>query len=39
MRSVIADIAVVFHWQPSELLNLPAHEILAWHDEAKKRSQ
>ncbi|WP_407635654.1 GpE family phage tail protein [Lamprocystis purpurea] len=29
-------MAGVFHWPPSELLDLDVSELLAWHGEAKR---
>jgi len=37
--AVMADLAVVFHWQPSEILNLNLDELEAWHSLAIERSR
>lgn len=30
----MADLAFIFHWQPSELDALPVDELGAWHEQA-----
>ncbi len=35
----MADIAVVFHWQLSEMCALSLAELLAWRERARVRSQ
>ncbi|HDL7342877.1 TPA: GpE family phage tail protein [Yersinia enterocolitica] len=35
---LIADIAVVFHWPPSELYPLSLTELILWRDKALQRS-
>ncbi|WP_413743034.1 GpE family phage tail protein [Sodalis sp. RH15] len=34
----MADIAVIFHWPPSELFPLSLTELIAWRTRALKRS-
>jgi hypothetical protein len=34
----MADIAVIFHWPPSELYSLTVNELLTWRDKALQRS-
>ena len=36
-HAVLADLAMVFHWPPSELWDLPLDDLWHWHAEAKKR--
>ncbi|MBU2706488.1 GpE family phage tail protein [Zooshikella marina] len=38
MHSVLADLAVVFHWPPSELWELELSELFIWHKKAKERA-
>ena len=33
-----ADIAVIFHWPPSELYSLSVTELLLWREKALQRS-
>jgi hypothetical protein len=35
---IMADLAAVFHWQPSEMANLHFDELSAWHKMAMERS-
>ncbi|WP_085542262.1 GpE family phage tail protein [Cedecea sp. NFIX57] len=35
---LIADIAVIFHWPPSELYPMSVTELLSWRDKALQRS-
>lgn len=35
---LMADIAVIFHWPPSELHSLSVTELLTWRDKALQRS-
>lgn len=37
--SVMADIAVIFHWPASELWNMTIDELLDWHDQAVERAK
>lgn len=37
LRRVMADLAYVFHWQPSELRRLPVEELLEYHRLAVER--
>ncbi|HEY2452326.1 MAG TPA: GpE family phage tail protein [Scandinavium sp.] len=34
----MADIAVIFHWPPSELYSLSLTELITWRDKALQRS-
>ena len=34
----MADIAVVFHWPPSEMSAMPLPELLTWHALAVERN-
>ncbi|EOC0418864.1 GpE family phage tail protein [Cronobacter malonaticus] len=34
----MADIAVIFHWPPSELLPLSLTELMIWREKALQRS-
>ncbi|WP_321338182.1 GpE family phage tail protein [Breoghania sp.] len=34
----MANIAVVFHWPPSEMWEMDVDELAAWHNAAKARS-
>ena len=38
LRELQADIAAVFHWQPSEMRSLPIREALAWRRMAVERA-
>ncbi|OZS20196.1 GpE family phage tail protein [Klebsiella oxytoca] len=35
---LMADIAVIFHWPPSELYSLSLTELITWHEKALQRS-
>ncbi|CCO70764.1 hypothetical protein YEP4_13640 [Yersinia enterocolitica subsp. palearctica YE-P4] len=35
---LMADIAVIFHWPPSELYPLSLTELILWRDKALQRS-
>ncbi|WP_413449799.1 GpE family phage tail protein [Erwinia sp. LJJL01] len=35
---LIADIAVIFHWQPSTYDTMPVEEFLTWHKRALARN-
>lgn len=35
---LMADIAVIFHWPPSELYSLSVTELITWRDKALQRS-
>lgn len=37
-RELLADLAFVFHFQPSEMDEMPISELLQWHDQAKRFS-
>ncbi|MDE0126361.1 MAG: GpE family phage tail protein [Bryobacterales bacterium] len=39
LRNVVADLAAVFHWQPSECGALPVREALAYRREAVRRAK
>lgn len=34
----MADLAVVFHWQPEQLDKLPPSELMQWRERARERS-
>jgi hypothetical protein len=34
----MADIAVIFHWPPSELERMSISELMEWREQARKRS-
>ncbi|MBC3346547.1 GpE family phage tail protein [Pseudomonas sp. SWRI196] len=34
----MADIAVIFHWGPTEMDPLPLTELMDWRERARKRS-
>ncbi|NYZ64443.1 GpE family phage tail protein [Endozoicomonas sp. SM1973] len=38
MHGVLADLAVVFHWPPSELWELELSDLMIWHEKAKERT-
>ncbi|WGL97196.1 GpE family phage tail protein [Arsenophonus sp. aPb] len=38
MNDLEADIAVIFHWPPSEMAQMSLTELLAWRYQAFKRS-
>ncbi|WP_342665399.1 GpE family phage tail protein [Psychromonas aquimarina] len=38
IESIYADLAIIFHWQPSEIDKLTLDELLLFRDEADKRS-
>ncbi|WP_257296981.1 GpE family phage tail protein [Endozoicomonas sp. YOMI1] len=33
----MANIAVIFHWPPSEMERMTVEELVAWHQRATKR--
>ncbi|EIU1687333.1 GpE family phage tail protein [Pseudomonas aeruginosa] len=33
----MADLAIVFHWGPSELDPMPLSDLMAWREQARKR--
>ncbi|WP_437607843.1 GpE family phage tail protein [Escherichia coli] len=35
---LMADIAVIFHWSPSELYSLSLIELITWREKALQRS-
>ncbi|WP_434223367.1 GpE family phage tail protein [Xenorhabdus bakwenae] len=35
---IIADIATVFHWSPSECYTMTVSELLKWHERAATRN-
>ncbi|EAA8947534.1 TPA: GpE family phage tail protein [Citrobacter freundii] len=35
---LMADIAVIFHWPPSELYSLSLCELITWREKALQRS-
>ncbi|EFA4179315.1 GpE family phage tail protein [Escherichia coli] len=35
---LMADIAVIFHWPPSELYSLSLTELITWREKALQRS-
>ncbi|NDJ58051.1 GpE family phage tail protein [Enterobacteriaceae bacterium 4M9] len=38
VNDLMADIAVIFHWPPSELYTMSLTEILSWREKALQRS-
>lgn len=34
----MADIAVIFHWPPSEMNNFSLTELMEWREQARQRS-
>ncbi len=38
LRPLMANLAAVFHWQPSEIKRLSLSELKAFHDLAAERS-
>ncbi|MBD3611447.1 MAG: GpE family phage tail protein [Hydrogenovibrio crunogenus] len=38
MESWYADIAIVFHWPPSEMDSFYLEDLKLWRDEAEKRN-
>lgn len=34
----MADIAVVFHWRPSDMADMTLTELMDWRERARKRS-
>ncbi|MHA6633414.1 GpE family phage tail protein [Citrobacter farmeri] len=38
MDDLIADIAVIFHWPPSEMHRMELRELMAWRERAAVRS-
>ncbi|EPN9819894.1 GpE family phage tail protein [Klebsiella pneumoniae] len=37
MDDLIADIAVIFHWPPSEMYGMELRELIAWRERAAIR--
>ncbi len=35
----MADLAAVFHWQPSEMREMSPEELLEWHELARERAK
>lgn len=33
----MADVAVVFHWPPSVMMDMPIEELMAWRERARVR--
>ncbi|MFC3393631.1 GpE family phage tail protein [Brenneria rubrifaciens] len=38
MEDLIADIATIFHWPPSEMYGMELCELIAWRERAAIRS-
>ncbi|WP_276681490.1 GpE family phage tail protein [Thalassolituus oleivorans] len=38
MEDAIADVAAIFHWPLSDMINLPLDELATWWHHAGKRS-
>ncbi|MEZ0583258.1 GpE family phage tail protein [Erwinia sp. STN24] len=38
INDLVADIAVVFNWPPSEILTMDLSEVIAWRERAAARS-
>nr|WP_201777365.1 GpE family phage tail protein [Cupriavidus basilensis] len=34
----MADVAVIFHWQPEHLFEMGLAELMAWRERARERS-
>jgi hypothetical protein len=39
VRRIAGDLAIVFHWQPSEIGRLTIEELLDYHGQAVERSK
>ncbi|WP_084256562.1 GpE family phage tail protein [Pasteurella testudinis] len=39
VEDAIADIATVFHWQPSAFDDMTLSELMTWREKARERSQ
>lgn len=35
----MADVAVIFHWGPSEMAELSLEELMQWRERARERSE
>jgi hypothetical protein len=35
----MADIALVFHWPPSEMNGMDLHELMMWREHARRRHE
>lgn len=35
----MADCAVIFHWQPSEMITMPLAELIGWREHARIRAE
>jgi len=38
VNDLMADVAVIFHWPPSEMYDMPLAELLDWRHKALMRS-
>lgn len=35
----MADLAIVFHWQPPAMNDMSLEELMSWREQARKRNQ
>lgn len=35
----MADVAIIFHWPPQSMADMDLSELMAWRDQAAKRSK
>ena len=35
----MADLAMVFHWRPADMANMPVAELMQWRERARKRHE
>ena len=35
----MADLAMVFHWRPADMANMPVAELMQWRERARVRSE
>lgn len=38
VEDLMADVAVIFHWPPSEMYSMTITELLNWREKAARRS-
>lgn len=35
----MADLAIVFHWRPADVADMPLPELMAWRERARQRCE
>ena len=35
----MADLAMVFHWRPADMANMPVAELMQWRERARQRHE